>query len=76
MNTKEFKNGVISATLGSLWWGVIGTYFFQLISFVGTLDIFVSAHQQRTAQAELPYKLAFVLVVGVPACACGVFCGF
>ena len=31
MNTKEFKNGVISATLGSLWWGVLGTYFFQFI---------------------------------------------
>ena len=32
MNTKEFKNGVISATLGSLWWGVLGTYFFQFIT--------------------------------------------
>ncbi len=41
MNTKEFKNGVISATLGSIWWGVLGTYFFQFITFVGTLEVVV-----------------------------------
>ena len=41
MNTNEFKNGVISATLGSLWWGVIGTYFFQFITFAGTLEVVV-----------------------------------
>tara|TARA_B100000676_G_scaffold219504_1_gene216464 strand:- start:10347 stop:11225 length:879 start_codon:yes stop_codon:yes gene_type:complete len=41
MNTKDFKNGVISATLGSLWWGVLGTYFFQFITFVGTLEVVV-----------------------------------
>ncbi|MDC0854135.1 EamA family transporter RarD [Candidatus Pelagibacter sp.] len=41
MNTKEFKNGVISATVGSLWWGVLGTYFFQFITFVGTLEVVV-----------------------------------
>ena len=41
MKTKEFKNGVISATLGSLWWGVLGTYFFQFITFVGTLEVVV-----------------------------------
>ena len=41
MNTKEFKNGVISATLGSLWWGVLGTYFFQFITFAGTIEVVV-----------------------------------
>ena len=41
MNTKEFKNGVLSATLGSLWWGVLGTYFFQFITFAGTLEVVV-----------------------------------
>ena len=41
MNKKDFKNGVISATLGSLWWGVIGTYFFQFITFAGTLEVVV-----------------------------------
>jgi len=41
MNTKEFKNGVLYATAGSLWWGVLGTYFFQYIAFAGTLEIVV-----------------------------------
>ena len=41
MNTKEFKNGVLSATKGSLWWGVLGTYFFQYITFAGTLEVVV-----------------------------------
>tara|TARA_Y100001970_G_scaffold229891_1_gene285272 strand:+ start:107 stop:985 length:879 start_codon:yes stop_codon:yes gene_type:complete len=41
MNTKEFKNGILSASVGSLWWGVLGTYFFQYISFAGTLEVVV-----------------------------------
>ena len=41
MNTKKFKNGVLSATIGSLWWGVLGTYFFQYITFAGTLEVVV-----------------------------------
>ncbi len=41
MNTKEFKNGLLSAATGSLWWGVIGTYFFQYITFAGTLEVVV-----------------------------------
>jgi len=41
MNTKEFKNGLLSATTGSLWWGILGTYFFQYIAFAGTLEVVV-----------------------------------
>jgi len=41
MNTKKFKNGVVSATVGSLWWGILGTYFFQYIAFAGTLEVVV-----------------------------------
>ena len=41
MNTKEFKKGVLSATTGSLWWGVLGTYFFQYITFAGALEVVV-----------------------------------
>jgi len=41
MNTKEFKNGVLFATTGSLWWGILGTYFFQYITFAGTLEVVV-----------------------------------
>jgi len=41
MNTKEFKNGLLFASTGSLWWGVLGTYFFQYIAFVGTLEVVI-----------------------------------
>jgi len=41
MNTKEFKDGVLFATSGSLWWGILGTYFFQYIAFAGTLEVVV-----------------------------------
>ena len=41
MNTKEFKNGVLYATTGSFWWGILGTYFFQYITFAGTLEVVV-----------------------------------
>ena len=41
MNTKEFKNGALSATTGTLWWGLLGTYFFQYIAFAGTLEVVV-----------------------------------
>ena len=41
MNTKQFKNGLLFASTGSLWWGVLGTYFFQYIAFVGTLEVVV-----------------------------------
>jgi len=41
MNTKEFKNGVLSATIGSIWWGLLGTYFFQFITFAGTMEVVV-----------------------------------
>ena len=41
MNTKQFKNGLLFASTGSLWWGVLGTYFFQYIAFAGTLEVVV-----------------------------------
>ena len=41
MNTKKFNNGVLYAAAGSFWWGVLGTYFFQYISFAGTLEVVV-----------------------------------
>ena len=41
MNVKNFNKGIISSTLGSFWWGVIGTYYFQYISFVGTFEVVV-----------------------------------
>ena len=41
MKTKEFQKGVFSATIGSIWWGVLGTYYFQFITFAGTLEVVV-----------------------------------
>ena len=39
MKIKNFNKGIISSTLGSFWWGVIGTYYFQYIVFVGTFEV-------------------------------------
>ena len=42
MNTmKKINKGIILSTSGSLWWGVLGTYYFQFITFVGTLEVVV-----------------------------------
>ena len=41
MKTKKFQKGIFSASLGSIWWGVLGTYYFQFISFAGTLEVVV-----------------------------------
>ena len=38
---KKFNKGIILSTSGSLWWGVLGTYYFQFITFVGTLEVVV-----------------------------------
>ena len=40
-NVTNFNKGIISSSVGSLWWGVIGTYYFQYISFVGTFEVVV-----------------------------------
>ena len=41
MKIKNFNKGIISSTLGSFWWGIIGTYYFQYITFVGTFEVVV-----------------------------------
>ena len=38
---KTFNKGIIYSSLGSFWWGVIGTYYFQYISFIGTFEVVV-----------------------------------
>jgi len=38
---KNFNKGILAASLGSFWWGVLGTYYFQYIAFVGTFEIVV-----------------------------------
>ena len=41
MENKKLKSGIYFATIGSLWWGLLGTYFFQYISYAGTIEIVV-----------------------------------
>ena len=41
INVTKFNKGIIFSSIGSFWWGVIGTYYFQYISFVGTFEVVV-----------------------------------
>ena len=41
MKITNFNKGIISSSLGSFWWGVLGTYYFQYITFVGTFEVVV-----------------------------------
>ena len=41
MNNKKIKNGIYYATVGSLWWGVLGTLFFQYISYAGAIEVVI-----------------------------------
>ncbi len=41
MKLKQFDKGIISASLGSFWWGFLGTFFFKYISFAGTLEVVI-----------------------------------
>ncbi len=39
MKESQFKKGIIYATAGSLWWGLLGTVFFKYISHMGYLEV-------------------------------------
>ena len=41
MNISRFNKGICLTSSGSLWWGLLGTYYFQYISFIGTLEVVV-----------------------------------
>ena len=41
MNISRFNKGIFLSSSGSLWWGILGTYYFQYISFIGTLEVVV-----------------------------------
>ncbi len=41
MNISNFNKGILSSFTGSFWWGFIGTYYFQFVSFAGTLEVVV-----------------------------------
>ena len=39
MKHTQFKIGIIYATMGSLWWGLLGTVFFKYVSQFGALEV-------------------------------------
>ena len=41
MKLTKFNKGIFSSTLGSVWWGFLGTYYFHFIAFVGTFEIVI-----------------------------------
>jgi len=41
MKITKFNKGIISSFLGSFWWGFIGTFYFQYITFIGTFEVVV-----------------------------------
>ena len=41
MKISDFNKGISSSTMGSLWWGFLGTYYFQFVAFVGTFEVVV-----------------------------------
>ena len=41
MKITDFNKGIIYSSLGSFWWGFIGTYYFQYITFIGTIEVVV-----------------------------------
>tara|TARA_B100000902_G_C27314709_1_gene920526 strand:+ start:846 stop:1727 length:882 start_codon:yes stop_codon:yes gene_type:complete len=38
MYSSEFNKGIILAATGSFWWGVLGVFYFEYISFVGHIE--------------------------------------
>ena len=39
MKNTDFNKGIILTALGSFWWGVIGVFYFEYISFVGHIEV-------------------------------------
>ena len=38
---KEFNKGLILTSLGSFWWGFIGVFYFEYVSFIGPIELVV-----------------------------------
>ena len=41
MKKNNLKKGITYTTISSLWWGILGTIFFQYISYAGTIEIVI-----------------------------------
>ena len=38
---KDFNKGLLLTSLGSFWWGFIGVFYFQFVSFIGHIELVV-----------------------------------
>jgi chloramphenicol-sensitive protein RarD len=41
MKITNFKKGLLSAGLGSFWWGILGVFYFKYFSFIGHLELLI-----------------------------------
>ena len=41
MKITNFKKGLLSAGLGSFWWGFVGVFYFKYFSFIGHLELVI-----------------------------------
>ena len=41
MKITSFKKGLLSAALGSFWWGIIGVFYFKHFSFIGHFELVI-----------------------------------
>jgi len=41
MKRTNFKKGLLSAGLGSFWWGILGVFYFKYFSFIGHLELVI-----------------------------------
>ena len=39
MKNKDFNKGIAFTALGSFWWGVIGVFYFESISYIGHIEV-------------------------------------
>jgi len=41
MNISVFSKGILLATIGSFWWGIIGTIYFHHFSYIGHIELVI-----------------------------------
>jgi len=41
MKISNFNKGVITTSLGSLWWGILGVFYFKYFSFIGNIELVI-----------------------------------
>ena len=41
MKISNFNKGIITTSLGSLWWGILGVFYFKYFSFIGNIELVI-----------------------------------